>query len=338
MAETNRQITLARRPTGYPEPEDFRLVETPVPAPAEGEVLVRTVYLSVDPYQRGLISDREPYADPLPVGGVMVGGVVGKVVESRHPDYSEGEFVNAYIGWQEYGVANASDLRKADPAVAPLSAHLGVIGMPGLTAYFGLLEVGKPAPGETVLVSTAAGAVGSVVGQVAKIKGCRVVGSAGSDAKVRHLADDLGFDAAFNYRTVSDYRAKLREVCPEGIDVYFDNVGGPLTDAVFYEMNDRARIAVCGQISQYNLDQPAQGPRLLSMLIGKGARVEGFLIGQFNDRLDDGVRDLSKWLSEGRLKYRENVVDGLENAPAAFRGLFEGENIGKQLVKVSDPD
>ena len=337
MIDMNRQITLASRPVGFPVPSDFKLVETPVPEPRDGEVLVRTAYLSVDPYQRGRMADRESYADPVAIGGVMEGGTVGRVVESRHPDVREGDFVEAFVGWQEYGVIRGSAVNKVDPEVAPLSTYLGILGMPGLTAYFGLLEVGKPREGETVLVSTAAGAVGSVVGQIAKIKGCRVVGTAGSDAKVDHVVNDLGFDAAFNYKNVTDYRGKLGEVCPEGVDVYFDNVGGSLTDAVFYVMNQFARLVICGQITQYNLEEVEMGPRLLSQLIGKGARVEGFLVTQFSDRRQEGIDQLAAWLSQGRLRYHENIVDGIENTPEAFMGMLRGENTGKQVVKVSDP-
>ena len=335
MTDTNSQITLASRPVGFPSPSDFQLVESPIPQPGEGQVLVRTAFVSVDPYQRGRMADRVSYAAPNPVGGVVESGAVGRVVQSRHDGISEGDYVVAYTGWQEYGVVSGSSVHEVDPTAAPLSAYLGVLGMPGLTAYFGLLEVGQPREGETVLVSTAAGAVGSVVGQVARIKGCRVVGSAGSDEKVSHVLNDLGFHSAFNYKHVSDYREKLTEVCPDGVDVYFDNVGGPLTDAVFYEMNQFARLVICGQITQYNLAEPELGPRLLSQLIGKGARVEGFLVTQFEERRQEGIDQLAGWIREGKLKYRENVVEGIENAPQAFMGMLRGENIGKQVVKVA---
>ncbi len=336
MTNTNRQITLASRPVGFPSPSDFQLVESPVPEPREGQVLVRNAFVSVDPYQRGRMADRVSYADPNPVGAVVQSGAVGKVVESRHDGIDEGDYVVAYTGWQEYGAIGGASVHKVDPAAAPLSAYLGVLGMPGLTAYFGLLEIGQPKEGETVFVSTAAGAVGSVVGQIARIKGCRVVGSAGSDEKVSHAVNDLGYHAAFNYKHVSDYRKKLTELCPDGIDVYFDNVGGPLTDAVFYEMNELARLVICGQITQYNLEEPEMGPRLLSQLIGKGARVEGFLVTQFGDRRQEGIDQLAAWIREGRLTYRENVVEGIENTPQAFMGMLQGENIGKQVVKVAD--
>ena len=260
MATMNRQIVLAARPEGLPKPSDFRLVEAPVPELAEGQFLVKTNYLSVDPYMRGRISEAKSYAEPVQIGEVMVGGTVGTVVESRHPGYRPGEVVVGYWGWQEYAVSDGQGIERFDTSLAPMSTALGVLGMPGMTAYFGLLEIGKPKPGETVFVSGAAGAVGSLVGQIAKIKGCRVVGSAGSQPKVDYLTGELGFDAAFNYKEVKDYAAKLQEVCPNGIDVYFDNVGGPLTDAVFTQINVGARIVVCGQIDQYNATRPPRGP------------------------------------------------------------------------------
>ncbi len=335
MITMNRQIVLAARPEGLPKPSDFRLVELPVPEPNDGQFLVKTNYLSVDPYMRGRISEAKSYADPVPINEVMVGGTVGTVVESRHPDYQAGEVVVGYWGWQEYAILNGQGVEKFDTSLAPMSTALGVLGMPGMTAYFGLLEIGTPKPGETVFVSGAAGAVGSPVGQIAKIKGCRVVGSAGSQQKVDYVTGELGFDAAFNYKEVKDYEAKLEEVCPDGIDVYFDNVGGPLTDAVFTRINVGARIVVCGQIDQYNATRSSVGPRLLWHLIVKQARAEGFLVFQFAGRFREGQRQMAQWVKEGKLKYQETVVDGLKYAPAAFIGLFHGDNLGKQLVRVS---
>lgn len=322
-----------------PKLSDFRLVEAPIPTAADGEVLVRTIYLSVDPYQRGLMNeyegDDEFYSKPVEIGGVVGGGVCGEVIESNHSDIDKGDLVEAYIGWQEYGSIAGGSVRKVDPDLAPLSTSLGVLGMPGMTAYFGLLDLGQPKAGETVLVSTAAGAVGSIVGQIAKIKGCRVVGTVGSDEKVNHVVNELGFDAAFNYKTIKAYVSKLREACPEGIDVYFDNVGGDLTDAVFMHMNEYARIVVCGQITQYNLEETDTGPRLLGQLIVKRARVEGFLVDQFARRYDEGIRQMAQWIQAGKLKYREQIAHGIQNAPEAFLRMMRGENIGKQLVKVS---
>jgi len=333
----NRQIVLASRPAGMPRETDFRLAETELPPPGPGEVLVRTLYLSVDPYMRGRMRDTPSYAEPVAIGGVMVGGTVGQVEASNAGEFKKGDIVEAYTGWQEFGVAPPGALRRIDPSIAPISTALGVLGMPGMTAYFGLLEIGRPQAGETVMVSGAAGAVGSLVGQIAKIQGCRAVGAAGSDAKVDWMTRELGFDAGFNYKTTPDYGAKLRELCPQGIDVYFDNTGGPLTDAVMRLINVRARVVVCGQISQYNQEEAGTGPRWFWQLIVKQARVEGFLVYQFKERSAEGLRQMAAWLREGRLQYREDVVEGLENAPRAFIGMLEGRNTGKQLVKVAEP-
>ena len=332
----NSQILLAARPKGLPQESDFRQVETEMPTPEEGQFLVRTCYLSVDPYMRGRISGEKSYADPVELGEVMVGGTVGQVEESRHPKYQPGDVVVGYWGWQERAVSHGEGISRFDTSLAPMSTALGVLGMPGMTAYFGLLDIGRPQAGDNVFVSGAAGAVGSLVGQIAKIHGCQVAGSAGSPAKVKFLTEELGFDAAFNYKEVSDYAAKLQEVFPNEIDVYFDNVGGPLTDAVFTQIKIGARIAVCGQIDQYNAEDPPQGPRLLWHLIAKRARAEGFLIFDYADRFPEAQKQIAQWLAEGRIEHRETITDGLENAPRAFIGLFHGENLGKQLVRVSE--
>lgn len=335
----NRQITLASRPVGYPKESDFKLVDTPIPTPEEGQVLVKTIYLSVDPYMRGRMNQRRSYAPNVQIDEVMVGGVIAQIVESKHTDFQVGDIVNASIGWQEYGVAQGEGLRKIDPSIAPISTGAGILGMPGLTAYFGLLEVGKLQDGETVFVSGAAGAVGSVVGQIAKIKGCRVVGSAGSDEKIAYIVDELGFDAAFNYKKVTDYPAKLAELCPDGIDVYFDNVGGRITDAVFPNLRVKGRVVICGQISQYNLENPETGPRFLWHLITQRARIEGFLVFDYVDRHADALVQMAEWLKQGKLKYRETIAEGgIENAPPAFISMLKGGNIGKQLVKIAELD
>jgi NADPH-dependent curcumin reductase CurA len=336
MTNTNHQIILAARPEGLPKETDFSLVGAPIPEPGQGQFLVQNSYLSVDPYMRGRISEIKSYAEPVSVGDVMVGGTVGCVIESKHSDYQQGDVVVGYLGWQEYALSDGTEIQRFDTSLAPMSTALGVLGMPGMTAYFGLLEIGKPKPGETVLISGAAGAVGSLVGQIAKIQGCRVVGSAGSDEKVNWLVKDLGFDAVFNYKETSDYAARLSEVCPEGIDVYFDNVGGKLTDAVFLHINEKARVVVCGQIDQYNATRPPRGPRILWQLIVKRARVEGFLVFDFAERYQEGQQQMAQWIATGNIKYRETIVDGLENAPRAFIGLFSGENIGKQLVRLAE--
>ncbi|MCA9247875.1 MAG: NADP-dependent oxidoreductase [Planctomycetales bacterium] len=333
---TNRQILLVSRPQGIPEPENFRLVETLLGDPAEGQFLVRTHYLSVDPYMRGRISDRKSYADPVALGALMVGGTVGTVVASRHDRYREGDVVVGDWGWQEYALTDGAGVYRFDTSLAPMSTAVGVMGMPGLTAYAGLLEIGKPNEGETVFVTGAAGAVGSLVGQIAKLKGCYVAGSAGSPSKVEHLTKELGFDAAFNYKDSQDYAAAIAEACPQGIDVFYDNVGGPVSDAAFTHINLHARVVICGQIDQYNAEQPPQGPRLLWNLIVKRARVEGFLVFDHGHLYRQAQRDISGWIKEGKIKYRETIVDGLENAPAAFIGLFHGENLGKQLVRLAN--
>jgi len=335
MANVNRQITLAARPTGFPKESDFKLVESPIPSPGAGEILVQITYLSVDPYLRGLMNDVKYYMEPVRIGEVMYGGTVGRVIQSGNPDFPEGVIVEGRLGWQEYAVTSGKELRKVDPGLAPISTALGILGMPGLTAYFGLLDICNPEPGETVVISGAAGAVGSLAGQIAKILGCHVVGIAGSDAKVDYLLKELRFDAAFNYRATKDYFDKLRELCPHGVDVYFDNVGGAITDAVFGLLNVKSRISLCGQISQYNLEKPELGPRLLGTLILKQAKAEGFLVFQFADRYAEGLQQMTHWLREGRLKYREDIIEGIENAPRAFIGMLRGQNIGKQLVKVA---
>lgn len=336
MPEMNRQILLAARPKGFPKDSDFKLVETPVPQPGPGQYLARTLWLSVDPYQRGRMNDAKSYAPPVPLGGVMEGGTVSRVITSNHPKFKPGDIVEGRLGWQDYAVIDGKGTRIVDPALAPISTALGVLGMPGLTAYFGLLDIAFPKPGETVVISGAAGAVGSLVGQIAKIVGCRAVGIAGDDVKCRWVVEELGFDACFNYKTTPDYVAKLKELCPKGVDVYFDNVGGAITDAVFQVLNPRSRVSVCGQISQYNAEKPELGPRLLWHTITKQMRIEGFLVFQFADRYKEGLAKMAEWLRAGKLKYRETVVEGLENAPRAFMGMLRGENIGKQLVKVAD--
>ncbi len=332
-----RQITLAARPKGYPRESDFALIEKPIPSPGAGEILIRIVYLSLDPYMRMRMNDTKSYAPPQAIGEVMVGGTVGKVLQSNHPGFAKGDIVEGMLGWQEYAISDGQGLRKVDPKVAPISTALGVLGMPGLTAYFGMLEIAKPKSGDTVVISGAAGAVGSAAGQIAKIAGARVVGIAGSDAKINYMVRELGFDAAFNYRSVENYYEVLNEICPEGIDVYFDNVGGAITDAVFRLIKTKARIAICGQISLYNLEKPEMGPRPLPYLLTKQARAEGFLVFQFADRYEEALKQLAGWLKEGRLKYREDIVDGIGNAPSAFIAMLQGRNMGKQLVKLAVP-
>jgi NADPH-dependent curcumin reductase CurA len=331
----NPQILLRSRPAGAPTPDNFTLVETPVPPVAEGQVLRRTLYLSLDPYMRGRMSAAPSYSAPVEVGKVMVGGTVSQVVESRDPAFAPGDFVLGYDGWQSYGLSAGRSLQKIDPALGPISYALGVLGMPGMTAYVALLDIGKPKPGETVVVSAASGAVGSVVGQIAKIKGCRAVGFAGSDDKCRYGTEELGFDACINHKT-QDLDAALLDACPKGIDVYYDNVAGAILQAVLRHINIGARIPLVGLISQYNADKLPPGPNL-GVLLTKRALIQGFLVGDHSDRYAAFLADVGGWLREGRLKYREDVVEGLANAPRAFLGLFEGKNFGKLLVKVNEP-
>jgi NADPH-dependent curcumin reductase CurA len=333
MSAINRQFKLAARPVGMPKESDFALVEAPMPAVSDGQALVKALYLSVDPYMRGRITGVRSYAEPVNIGDVMVGGTVGQVLESKAPGLAAGDFVNGQWGWQEYAAVDGRTLRKLDRKIAPVSTALGVLGMPGMTAYFGLLDICKPQPGETVLVSGAAGAVGSLVGQIAKIHGCRAVGIAGTDDKVGWLVNELGFDGAFNYKTTTDYSAKLKDLCPQGIDCYFDNVGGSVTDAVFPHMNVFGRVSICGQISQYNLVQPEPGPRLLGYVLVKQVKVEGFIVSRFISRWGEGITQMAQWLRDGKLKHREEVVEGFENTARAFIGLLQGDNTGKMLVK-----
>lgn len=297
---------------------------------------MRTLYLSVDPSQRYRMAGSRLLGQGEQIGEVMAGVVVGEVCESNDLRVAKGDIVSAALGWQEYGVAPAKSLRRVDPAPAPVTAALYVLGLPGLAAYFGMLEICRPLAGETVVVSGAAGAVGSLAGQIAKIKRCRAVGIAGSDEKVGYLTKELGFDSAFNYKATPDYSARLKELCPNGVDVYFDTVGGAITDAVMPAINTRARIAVCGQSSLYNSVEPDTGPRWFGQLVLRQAKVEGFLVHQFADRFEEGHRQLGTWLREKRIRYREEVTDGLENAPKALIGMLEGRNIGRQLVRVGE--
>jgi NADPH-dependent curcumin reductase CurA len=280
------------------------------------------------------MSDTRSYVPPVAIGDVMEGGTVGEVVRSNHPGFAVGDVVEGRFGWQEYAVSAGKGVRKIDPTVAPISTALGVLGMPGLTAYFGLLEVGQPKPGETVVVSAASGAVGGVVGQIAKLKGCRAVGLAGSDAKVSYITRELGYDAGINYRTIRDLDAALSAACPTGVDVYFDNVGGGITEAVSRHVNPFARFAVCGLISQYNLTEPEVVPRNERFVLVNRVRIQGFIVFDFAARYREGLAQLTEWVRHGKLKYREDVVDGLERAPAALIGLLRGNNFGKMIVRV----
>jgi NADPH-dependent curcumin reductase CurA len=331
---TNSQILLKQRPDGEPQESDFAQVESDIPQPGDGEVLNRTIYLSLDPYMRGRMSDRKSYADPAKLGEVMVGATVSQVVQSNHPDFSPGDFVLGYDGWQTYGISKGDSLRKLDPQQAPIVYALGLMGMPGMTAYFALLDVGQPKSGETVVVSAASGAVGSVVGQIAKIKGCRAVGVVGSDEKCDYIVNDLGFDASINRKT-QDLSSALQSACPDGIDVYVDNTAGPILEAVMQHLNLGARIPLVGLISQYNATTPPPGPNLMPLLTHR-AMIKGFLVGDYQSRQAEFVNDMAQWLQAGKLAYKQDVRQGLENAPAAFIGMLRGGNFGKLIVQVSD--
>ncbi len=336
---TNRQIILAKRPTGMPGDENLKLQEGSVPEVGEGQVLVRTIYLSLDPYMRGRMSPAKSYAASVELGDVMQGGTVGQIVESRLEGYEAGDYVLGFGGWQEYSVQGKEMLRKLDPKQVPISTALGVLGMPGFTAYAGLLEIGQPKEGETVVVSAASGAVGQIVGQIAKIKGCRVVGVAGAPDKCQHVVDTYGFDACVNYKD-DDFEAQLKAACPNGIDVYFENVGGKVFDAVMKLVNDFARIPLCGRIAHYNDTEAPQGPdqlpAFLTKLLVKRVLIKGFIQFDYAHLMKDFVRDMSTWMQAGKIQYQEDVVEGLENTVDAFQGLLQGRNRGKLLVRVSE--
>ena len=337
MNETiNTEIHLANRPVGMPTEADFKFKETPIPEPEESEVLIRTLYLSVDPYMRGRMNDVKSYIPPFELNEVLSGGIVAEVVESKSTNFEQGDIVTGNLDWAKYSIAKETDIREIDPEVAPISTHLGVLGMPGLTAYFGLLNIGKPQPGETVVVSGASGAVGSTVGQIAKLKDAKVVGIAGSDEKVNYLLDELRFDAAVNYKS-PNFAEELKDALPNGVDIYYENVGGPIGDEVMKHLNTYARIPVCGAISAYNLEEPDMGPRVQGVLIKNSALMQGFTVGNYSKDFHIAAKDLGKWLEEGHLKYEETIVEGFENTIEAFLGLFEGTNHGKQIVKVAEP-
>lgn len=340
MTDSNRRWVLASRPKGAPTRDNFKLEDVPIPEPGDGEVLCRTLYLSLDPYMRGRMDDAASYADPVQLGEVMTGGTVGEVIQSKASGLAKGDRVVGMGGWQSHWIGKPSQMRKLDPDRAPLSANLGVLGMPGMTAYCGLLEIGKPKEGETVVVAAASGAVGSVVGQIAKIKGATAIGIAGGAEKCAFVRDTLGFDACLDRRD-PDFPSALKQACPNGIDVYFENVGGPVFDAVAPLLNNFARIPVCGLIARYNDAElpsgPDRTPLLMRRILVKRLTFRGFIVWDFADRHTQAQKELAQWIGAGRLKYKEDIVDGLDNAPEAFMGLLKGENFGKLLVRVDAP-
>ncbi|MEQ8859911.1 MAG: NADP-dependent oxidoreductase [Pseudomonadales bacterium] len=328
-------VQLKRRPDGMPTPDDFQLVEVDVPAPGQGEVQVQNLCMSVDPYMRGRMVDRKSYVPPFQIGETLTGGAVGRIVASEHPEYPEGAIVESHFGWREGFTAPAEQVKKLGELSAPASAYLGVLGMPGMTAYVGLFGAASLEDGETVFVSGAAGAVGSIAGQIARIKGCTVIGSAGSADKVNWLTADLGFNYAFDYHNAK-LLAELRRGAPDGLDVYFDNVGGDHLEAALFHMRPFGRIALCGAISQYNATAPVPGPSNLTMAIGLGLTLRGFIVSHFDHMADDFRRDMAAWVKDGSVKYQETIYDGIDKAADAFIGLFTGANVGKMIVRIAD--
>ena len=337
MTDSARRIVLASRPVGEPKPSDFRLEVFPVPQPGPGQMLLKTKWLSLDPYMRGRMSDAPSYAKPVGIDEVMEAGTVSEVVASNSDKFAKGDIVLSRAGWQTHALSDGSGLRKLDPKLAPVSTALGVLGMPGMTAYTGLLEIGKPQAGETVVVSAASGAVGAVVGQIARIKGARAVGIAGGAEKCKYVKGELGFDECVDHRDPA-LAETLKAACPKGIDVYFENVSGAVWDAVFPLLNPFARIPVCGLIAQYSAteapDMKYKTSQIFRAVLTKRLTIRGFIVSDFWGRFDDFIRDVPQWIKDGRIKYREDIADGLENAPAAFMGMLKGKNFGKQLVRI----
>ena len=339
MAEVlSREFRLKKRPTGMPEESDFELAEVRVPEPGEGEVLVRNIYMSVDPYMRGRMNDTLSYVPSFELSKPLEGGCVGQVVESKMDGFQTGDYVLGTRGWREAYLSDGSDLTIIDPRIGPIQAYLGILGMPGMTAYVGLLDIGRPKPGQNVLVSAASGAVGSAVCQIARIKGCNVVGSAGSDEKLSWLLDAAKIDGAINYRRAQDLSAEIGKLFPEGIDIYFEGVGGKHLEAALENMKPCGRIVLCGMISQYNATRREPGPSNLFLAITKSLTLKGFIVSDHMDRWARFHADMGNWIKEGRVKWKETIVEGIENAPKAFIGLFRGENFGKMLVKTGPED
>ena len=334
MDVANHQFKLAARPVGLPKATDWHYGESPVAEPGDGEVLVKILYISLDPAMRGWMNDGRSYIAPVAIGEVMRALAAGQVVASNHPGLAAGDYVTGLLGVQEYAIANGNAVMKVDPQLAPLPVYLGTLGMPGMTAYFGLLDIGRPSEGDTVVVSGAAGAVGGVVGQIAKLKGCRVVGIAGRSAKCRHVVEELGFDAAIDYQA-EDVASALHEHCPGGIDVYFDNVGGDILDAALAHLARSARVIICGAISQYNAVDGMRGPSNYMSLLVNHASMTGFVVSDYGDRYAEGAREMAEWLGAGKLKSREDVAEGFDTFPDTLLRLFKGENTGKLVLKVA---
>lgn len=334
VQRANRQVRLKSRPSGIPGAEHFEIVEAPVPALADGQVLVRNIYLSVDPAMRGWVSAVANYSEPVTVGAVMRSLAVGRVEESRHADFQAGDYVTGMFGWQDYATVDGKAIQRKVETGLPISTSLGVLGANGLTAYFALLDIGQPKPGETVVVSTAAGAVGSSVGQIAKIKGCRSVGIAGGPAKVRLCREEFGYDSAVDYRA-DDFDSALEVACPRGVDVYFDNTAGRISDAVMHRLKVGARVVICGTASVPSWDPIPQGPRVERHLLVKRARMQGFLIFDYAQRFPEALQELESWVLSGQVRYREDILEGIEQAPGSIAGLYRGDNLGKRLIRIA---
>ena len=331
----NTQVLLASRPTGWVTPENFEVVDGEIGEPAQGEVLVRNIFMSVDPYMRGRMRDVKSYIPPFQIGEVLQAGVVGEVVASNFDGIEKGDHVMGMLGWENYSISDGRLLRKLPKSDAPLSWHLGILGMPGMTAYIGLVKIAEAKAGDQVFVSAASGAVGSVVGQLAKILGCRVAGSAGSDEKVALLTEEFGYDAAFNYKTSESLAMSVKAACPDGVDVLFENVGGEQMEAVLWQMNDFGRIALCGMIADYNAEEPPPGPRGMMLMVARRITMRGFIVTDHPETGEEYVRKAIGWIAEGKLKYKESITEGIENAPLAFIDLLKGGNVGKQIVQLS---
>lgn len=330
---TTKQIVLASRPKGLPTLDNFRFENIELPKMQDGEVFLKGLYYSVDPYMRGRMNDAKSYTPPFQIDQCIEGGVAAKVLESRSGNFKTGDIVLGWLPWREHLIASEKGLQKIDSTIAPASYYLGILGMTGLTAYFGLMDIGKPKSGETVMVSGAAGAVGMAVGQIAKIQGCRVIGIAGSDEKIKLLKEEFGFDEAINYKTTSDMKKTIAALCPNGVDIYFDNVGGEISDAVISNINFHARIPLCGQISLYNSSETPMGPRLQPMLLTRSVLMQGFIISNYQSRFSEGIQHLAQWLKEGKLKFKETIVHGFDHLPTALLDLFKGVNTGKMIVE-----
>jgi NADPH-dependent curcumin reductase CurA len=331
---TTKQIVLAHRPKGLPVLEDFKTKDIELGEIKDNEVMLEAIYFSVDPYMRGRMNDAKSYTPPFELGKPISGGVIAKVLKSKAANFKENDIVTGNLPWQQHCIATASEIIKIDTSIAPASYYLGILGMPGLTAYFGLTHIGKPKKGETVVVSGAAGAVGLVVGQIAKLHGCRVIGITGSEEKVALLKGEFGFDEVINYKTCTDLKKAIAEACPKAVDVYYDNVGGEISDAVISNINFNARIVLCGQIALYNSTEIPMGPRLQPMLLTRSVLMQGFIVSNYQSQFSEGSMQLAKWIKEGKITYKETIVKGFDKLPAALLGLFEGDNIGKMIVKI----